>query len=320
LDSLISQFPQTFEKISNFKLKHISSGVVFDSMVQTDFQFLSELEMLTEAIFHQDKSKISDSKPDLYFVTITSLSKLSSEGVEQQKLKVSQELIHKGITIAINTLSKIYNGKFSAELLLLDKSPVVKTRETFDSLSRSNLARVLNQEIQSEQIFDRFFPSIYLKSNCDQFGACTRVRRFIETNRLLNGKYSVICNNLASYSEPNSIELQEVMEEEEHLKKRQNPTPSPTPSPTPQPTPASNTTTPVPTTQSPNTTTQSPITTTVAPTTAPIPDDSAMEIFQVVLWFSIFFVILLIAVIWAVYAMDIDYDSNIYRATNVKMH
>lgn len=289
LDALLEAMPDTFERQSQFQVLHKQSGVVFDSFSQ-DLAFLSELSMLsTVAISAQDRSKQSDSTPDLYFVTIASLSQIA----EKPKRQAAFHLLHQAISKAISLMDQTYMGKFSAEVALLDKSPVVKSRESISKPTRQALESSLQSNLHSQAMFDQFFPSIYLKNGADQVGACSTAIRFVEHNSELKDNYKVICNTLSTYaaSEDSSDSSSS---SSSSFDKRQD----------------QNTTTSAPTTAAP---------TTASPTSAPN-SNTSMEIFQVVLWFSIFFVFLVFAIVWVVYDMDIDYDSNIYRATNLKLH
>jgi len=154
----------------------------FDLSLLEDFSFLSEIAFLKNfaKVLSQNEyfsGLIKDKVPDLFAYSFASIKALKlKNGVDSPKFSVAMGLIDETLLQVFNTISTLYSGKVSFEVVFMGTPAYEKLAE--DKELKNRLLSLLKDSV-NKQTFETYFPSIYLQERSHQVSMCQRVREAI---------------------------------------------------------------------------------------------------------------------------------------------
>jgi len=169
------------------------SKAVFDLNSMEDFFFLAEitfLQNMAQVLGEKQEflSLINDNVPDLFAFSFASLKALRARNsVDSKKFVAAMELLDDTLMSVFEKLSNLYAGKIAFEFVFLGTPAYEKLAE--DQNLKGKLFSLLKDTV-NKQVFDTYFPSIYLQKNTNQDNICMRVREEIENEVICTDHYS----------------------------------------------------------------------------------------------------------------------------------
>jgi len=159
----------------------------FDLANKEEYKFLAEIAFLKNMVQQLQDNEIyatfaKDHVPDLLSFSFASLKALKNSG--SPKFTAAVQMLDDTILEVFGKLSAIYEGKVSLEVFFLGTPAYEKIAQ--DTQLKNQLFSLLKDNV-NKQIFDQYFPSIYLTSPTGSQEICQRVREEIENE--------VICTN-----------------------------------------------------------------------------------------------------------------------------
>lgn len=173
------------------KVASRSNVELFDLKSQTDFLFFAELEMIqsTVASLGSDADLsvlVGDSTPDaLTFVFSSMKGIVAKYGASSSQATAAASLVSELISQIVDSLNTLYNNKLATEIIVLAPS-------AFDAMKVDSVSQIVyqavEQDVESKEVFDAFFPAVYLNDETDVESVCDAV-----TEKLPAG-YTATCN------------------------------------------------------------------------------------------------------------------------------
>lgn len=170
---------------------------LFDLKSQEDFLFFAELEMIQSVVATLSSDAklsalVADSTPDAFTFVFSSLKGLVAKyGPTSPQATTAAALLNELISEIVENANTLYNGKLATEILVLAPS-------AYDSMKADPVRQIVFSAVQSQvvskEVFDAFFPSIYVKEGVDADRLCDTV-----SSKLPAG-YSAQCNTGSEYA------------------------------------------------------------------------------------------------------------------------
>jgi len=186
---------------------------VFDLEKKEDFQFLAELEFLQNMVQQLQENEIysqftKDNIPDLFSFCFASLKALKQNS-DSAKFSFAVQLIDQTLIQVYHKLSTIYDGKISLEVVFLGTPAFEKLAE--DKELKTRLFSLLKDSV-NKNIFDLYFPSIYLTTTSNQ-DLCQRVREEIENEVICTNHFSSVTSVKNYVRSITSVEQTDVLDD-----------------------------------------------------------------------------------------------------------
>jgi len=164
---------------------------LFDLKSQEDFLFFAELEMVQSVVADlSSNAKLSalaaDSTPDAFTFVFSSLKDLIAKyGASSPQATTAATLLNELISQVVENINTVYNQKLASEILVL--APSASDRMKVDPI-RQVVYSAIQSQVVSKEVFDAFFPSIYVKEGLDVDVVCATV------STKLPAGYTAHCN------------------------------------------------------------------------------------------------------------------------------
>lgn len=169
---------------------------LFDLKSQADFLFFAELEMVQSVVASLSSDAAlsalaADTTPDAFTFVFSSIKGIVVKyGASSAQATAAASLVNELIAQAVQNMNAMYNDKLATEILVL--APSAYDEMKTDSVRQTVYAAVGSDAV-SKEVFDAFFPSVYVKESVDSESACLSVAA-----KLPSG-YIAECNTASEY-------------------------------------------------------------------------------------------------------------------------